>query len=115
MKIALVFLMLCFSQPALAITIATGTPEGTYYQIAQDIKRIAQEEGIAVEVIQTNGSFDNINLLGSGKVDLAILQLDVAQVYLRSYASRGRFKRSGGTEGGSQSLFRGDPRYCKQR
>jgi uncharacterized protein len=72
--------MFLFCQPTLALTIATGTPEGTYYQIAQDIKQIAEKEGIPVEIIQTNGSFDNINLLGLEKVDLAILQLDVLKV-----------------------------------
>jgi TRAP transporter TAXI family solute receptor len=77
MKVVLTLLMFLFCQPALALTIATGTPEGTYYQIAQDIKQIAEKEGIPVEIIQTNGSFDNINLLGLEKVDLAILQLDV--------------------------------------
>jgi TRAP transporter TAXI family solute receptor len=89
MKIILLFLTLCACRPApgitiaagtgpsLGITIATGTPEGTYYDIARDIQRVAERDGIGVEIIQTNGSFDNINLLGSGKVDLAILQLDV--------------------------------------
>jgi TRAP-type uncharacterized transport system substrate-binding protein len=62
---------------ALAFTIATGSAEGTYFKIAQDIKQIADKEGIPIEVVQTNGSFDNVNLLGAGKVDLAILQLDV--------------------------------------
>ena len=62
---------------ALALTIATGSSEGTYFKIAEDIKRIAEKEGIPIEVVQTNGSFDNINLLGAGKVDLAIMQLDV--------------------------------------
>ena len=76
MKVFSIFLLLLFCRPALALTIATGTPEGTYYQIAQDIKQVAEKEGIPIE-IQTNGSFDNINLLGSEKVDLAILQLDV--------------------------------------
>ena len=80
MKVVLTLLMFFFCQPALALTIATGTPEGTYYQIAQDIKQIAEKEGIPVEIIQTNGSFDNINLLGLEKVDLAILQLDVLKV-----------------------------------
>jgi len=80
MKVILTLLMFLFCQPALALTIATGTPEGTYYQIAQDIKQIAEKEGIPVEIIQTNGSFDNINLLGLEKVDLAILQLDVLKV-----------------------------------
>ena len=69
--------LLLFHHDAFPITIATGSPEGTYYKIAQDIKQIAEKEGIPIEVISTNGSFDNINLLGAGKVDLAIVQLDV--------------------------------------
>ena len=73
----MVVLALVLPAQALAITIATGSSEGTYFKIAQDIKQIAEKENIPVEVIQTNGSFDNINLLASGKVDLAIMQLDV--------------------------------------
>ena len=76
MRIVLILIALCFYQPALALIIATGTSDGTYYQIAQDIKQVAEKDRIPIEVIQTNGSFDNINLLGSGKVDLAILQVD---------------------------------------
>jgi hypothetical protein len=80
MKVVLTLLLLLSWRPALALTIATGTPEGTYYQIAQDIKKIADKEGIPFDIIQTNGSLDNINLLGLEKVDLAILQLDVLKV-----------------------------------
>jgi len=80
MKVVLTLLLLLSCRPALALTIATGTPEGTYYQIAQDIKKIADKEGIPFDIIQTNGSLDNINLLGLEKVDLAILQLDVLKV-----------------------------------
>ena len=76
MRIVLVLVMLCLCEPALALTIAAGTPEGTYYQIAQDIDRVAEKDGIPIEIVRTNGSFDNINLLGAGKVDLAILQVD---------------------------------------
>jgi TRAP transporter TAXI family solute receptor len=76
MKTVLILISLCFYQPVQALIIATGTPEGTYYQIAQDIERVAERDGIPIELIQTNGSFENINLLGSGKVDLAILQVD---------------------------------------
>jgi len=75
--IAILFLTLLLHGQAWALTIATGSAEGTYFQIAQDIKQISEREGIPVEVIPTNGSFDNINLLGAGKVDLAIMQLDV--------------------------------------
>ena len=63
-----------------ALSIATGSSEGTYFKIAQDIKQIAEKEGIPIEVVQTNGSFDNINLLAAGKVDLAIMQLDVLRL-----------------------------------
>ena len=76
-RILILIITLLVHGHALALTIATGSSEGTYFKIAQDIKRVAEKEGIPVEVIQTNGSFDNINLLGAGKVDLAIMQLDV--------------------------------------
>lgn len=76
-KLTLTFVALLIHSQALALTIATGSSEGTYFKIAQDIKQIAEKEGITVEVIQTNGSFENINLLAEGKVDLAIMQLDV--------------------------------------
>jgi len=76
MKTVLILVALCFCAPAMALTIAAGTPEGTYYQIAQDIGRVADADGIPIDIVRTNGSFDNINLLGAGKVDLAILQLD---------------------------------------
>lgn len=75
--LTILFVALLMHTQALALTIATGSSEGTYFKIAQDIKRLAESEGIPVEVVQTNGSFDNVNLLGAGKVDLAILQLDV--------------------------------------
>jgi TRAP transporter TAXI family solute receptor len=72
----LLFVFLLYGQ-APGLTIATGSAEGTYFKIAEDIKRVAEREGIRLDIVQTGGSFDNINLLGSGKVDLAIMQLDV--------------------------------------
>jgi len=78
MKIILLLVMaLLFRNDAFGLTIATGSAEGTYFKIAQDIKQVAEKEGIPIEIIQTGGSFDNVNLLGAGKVDLAIMQLDV--------------------------------------
>jgi TRAP transporter TAXI family solute receptor len=72
-----ILVVLVLHRPGLALTIATGSSEGTYFKIAQDIKQIAEKEGIPIEVVPTGGSFDNINLLAAGKVDLAIMQLDV--------------------------------------
>lgn len=73
----LMFLAIATPVHALALTIATGSSAGTYFTIAHDIKKIAEKEGLAIDVVQTNGSFENINLLAAGKVDLAIMQLDV--------------------------------------
>jgi uncharacterized protein len=81
MKTAITLLLvLILHGHALALTIATGSAEGTYFKIAQDIKQVAEKDGVPIEIIQTGGSFDNINLLGAGKVDLAIMQLDVLRV-----------------------------------
>ena len=77
MKKALLILILCLYASAVsAFTIATGPSDGSYFQIAQDIKNVAGKEAIDVQVMPTKGSIENIQLLGAGKVDLAIMQLD---------------------------------------
>jgi TRAP transporter TAXI family solute receptor len=65
-----------YAEWAGAFTIATGPADGSYFRIAQDIKNVAEKEGVELQVMSTKGSFENIQLLGSGKVDLAIVQLD---------------------------------------
>ena len=82
MKKFLVVLALVFNaQVAAALTIATGSTEGTYFRIAQDIKEVAGKVGVELSVISTNGSFENINLLGKGKTDLAIVQKDALNYF----------------------------------
>jgi TRAP transporter TAXI family solute receptor len=77
MKTILFALILSFYAPvAWALTIATGPNNGSYFQIAQDIKNVAAKDGIDLQVIPSKGSLENLELLGSGKVDLAIVQLD---------------------------------------
>jgi TRAP transporter TAXI family solute receptor len=77
MKKILFALVLSLFAPAVsAFTIATGPSDGSYFQIAQDIKNVAGKEQIDVQVLPTKGSIENIQLLGAGKVDLAIVQLD---------------------------------------
>jgi len=75
-RILFLILMLWHTPIALGFTIATGPEKGTYYQIAQDIKALSEKEGIELKVIPTKGSFENVELLASGKADLAIVQLD---------------------------------------
>jgi len=76
MKRIAVMLVLCLYSPVSAFTIATGPNDGSYFQIAQDIKNVAAKEGLDVQVTSTKGSLENIHLLGTGKVDSAIVQLD---------------------------------------
>jgi TRAP transporter TAXI family solute receptor len=75
-KIFLALVLSLFAQAASAFTIATGPSDGSYFQIAQDIKNVAAKEDIDIQVMPTKGSIENIQLLGAGKVDLAIVQLD---------------------------------------
>jgi TRAP transporter TAXI family solute receptor len=75
-RIFLALLLSLCAQTASALTIATGPSDGSYFQIAQDIKNVVGKEGIDLQVMPTKGSMENIELLGAGKVDLAIVQLD---------------------------------------
>jgi len=77
MKKIIVGLLIClYASVASAFTIATGPTDGSYFQIAQDIKNVAAKDGVDLQVMATKGSLENIQLLGTGKVDLAIVQLD---------------------------------------
>lgn len=74
-------------QKALALTLASDSRDGAYFKIAQDSKALAEKEGLSIDLVETNGSLDNINLLGAGEVGLAITQLDVLQFVARKPAS----------------------------
>jgi TRAP transporter TAXI family solute receptor len=77
MKKIILVLIICLHAPMVrAFTIATGPSDGSYFQIAQDIKSVAEKDAIDIQVMPTKGSLENIQLLGSGKLDLAIVQLD---------------------------------------
>jgi uncharacterized protein len=75
-RILLALVISFYAHTAWALTIATGPSDGSYFQIAQDIKNVAGKDGIDLQVMATKGSLENLELLGSGKVDLAIVQLD---------------------------------------
>jgi len=75
-KIVLVLIICAHASMGWAFTIATGPSDGSYFQIAQDIKNVAGKDNIDIQVMPTKGSIENIQLLGAGKVDLAIVQLD---------------------------------------
>ncbi|HEU4340048.1 MAG TPA: TAXI family TRAP transporter solute-binding subunit, partial [Candidatus Binatia bacterium] len=95
-KILLTAVLCLFAHAASAFTIATGPSNGTYFQIAQDIKNLVAKDGVELQVASTKGSLENIQLLSAGKVDLAIVQLDAlrfASDVLQEYKGLDLFDR----------------------
>lgn len=62
------------------ISIATGSKLGTYYRFGNDIAGVAQQHGVTVKVLNTEGSLDNLERMKRGRADLAIVQSDVIGV-----------------------------------
>jgi TRAP transporter TAXI family solute receptor len=62
------------SPPPRAIRIATGAVDGAYHNFAQEYARLLARDGITLEVIPTAGTVDNLQLLKSGEVSLALVQ-----------------------------------------
>ncbi len=91
----LIQLILKFVQPPPPrhIVIASGSPDGAYYAIAKEYETLLKKEGITCQILNTKGSVENLQLLNSGKVDLAFLQSGISSadnnqnISLRSIAS----------------------------
>jgi len=57
------------------ITIAAGDPDGRYYGLADQLKTMLEEQlHIDVQVLETKGALENLQLLRSGKADLGFYQ-----------------------------------------
>lgn len=74
--IASIWLALSLIDPAppKAVTFASGGSGGAYYSLAQQYKAALAENGVEVEVLETRGSIENLDLLMSGKADIAFVQ-----------------------------------------
>ncbi|MBX2838963.1 MAG: TAXI family TRAP transporter solute-binding subunit [Gammaproteobacteria bacterium] len=59
--------------PPRSLSIATGSPEGAYYQYALKMQQAFAEEGIELQIIETAGSVANLLELKKG-ADVAFLQ-----------------------------------------
>jgi TRAP transporter TAXI family solute receptor len=60
--------------PPKVVRIATGANNGAYYTFAQEYLRLLASDGITLEVVPTAGSVENLELLKSGEVSLALIQ-----------------------------------------
>ncbi|MET0502294.1 MAG: TAXI family TRAP transporter solute-binding subunit [Candidatus Binatia bacterium] len=84
---ALVFIL--YTDIGLALTIATGPSDGTYIQIARDIQRVSQKDGVKLDILPSKGSFENMILLGDMKIDLAIAQIDALGFFAKMMKPQG--------------------------
>jgi TRAP transporter TAXI family solute receptor len=64
--------------PPREIRIATGAKNGAYYAFAQEYARLLAADGIALEVVPTAGTVENLDLLRRGVVSLALVQAGCA-------------------------------------
>ena len=60
--------------PPRRIVLATGRPEGGYAFFGPKYKERLDKMGLKVDLVNTSGTFDNYELLLSGKADVAFVQ-----------------------------------------
>lgn len=60
--------------PKKEITIATGGKTGNYYRTALEYKKILEKQQVKVNILNSAGSIENIQLLKEGKADIAFIQ-----------------------------------------
>ena len=48
-RLLLAIILILYGDPGFALTIATGPSDGTYIQIARDIQKVAEKDGIKVD------------------------------------------------------------------
>ena len=60
--------------PPRVIRIATGMENGAYYAFAREYARHLADDGITLDVVPTAGSVENLALLRTGEVTLALVQ-----------------------------------------
>ncbi|MGK7912350.1 MAG: TAXI family TRAP transporter solute-binding subunit [Synechococcus sp.] len=62
------------------IGLSTGSPTGYYYRLGQTIEASVENTvRMDVDVRQSTGSLDNLHQLLNGEIDVALVQLDVAE------------------------------------
>jgi len=64
--------------PSKTLTIATGDKNGVYFEYAKRYKKLLQEYGVSLKIIESAGSYESLELLKKGKVDIGFVQGGVA-------------------------------------
>ena len=70
----LLALVLMDPAPPKNIRFAAGSPGGAYHAFAERYQRLLAEEGVEVELVETQGSIDNLRLLDDSEADVGLVQ-----------------------------------------
>lgn len=60
--------------PPRSLSIATASKTGAYYSFAMQYQRLFAAENIVLNIIETSGSAENLQLLANGEVEVAFVQ-----------------------------------------
>src|SRR4029077_3200630 len=80
MAFLLVFLLSVLAAPARGrvFTLASGSAQGVYLPLANDLATVARRSGVEIHVLPSEGSKQNLAWLAEGRADLALTQSDTA-------------------------------------
>ena len=65
--------------PPAKLVLAAGAPGGAYLEFAKEYRSYLAEDGVSLEILETAGSVENLDLLAAGKVDAAFMQSGIAE------------------------------------
>lgn len=78
--------------PDTTLRMGTGPPQGTYRLVGESLRQLITRSNpqFTVELVETNGSAENLAMLGQGSIDLALVQTDMLRVALEQARQAGR-------------------------
>jgi len=88
-RLLFTIIVILYADLGFALTIGTGPSDGTYIQIARDLQKVSQKDGVSLEILPTKGSFENMVLLGDRRIDLAIAQIDALGFFAKVMKPQG--------------------------
>lgn len=69
--------LLCVSRAdAIDLRLKSGPEQGSYYQIGQELSKVTEPSGVHLQILPSQGSWENIVALYNSDTEFAIFQLD---------------------------------------
>jgi TRAP-type uncharacterized transport system substrate-binding protein len=75
----IILLRFIFPAPPQNLRIAAGSQGGYFHQVASSYQTALAKEGISLEIVETKGALDNLQLVKDGKADFALTHDGLSQ------------------------------------